>query len=247
MIRDNHVHDNNNPNVPQFGLAHTIAAGSGIVLVGGQNDTVIDNRVSHHGFYGILIFDYPDAETPPTANPHPCSGGIQLGSICYFVGYGNEVADNFLMKNGSFGNVTNGDLADGHIASTPGNCWHGNFDPQGLTSAPANIQTKMGICSVANQGDATVRAEGLCLTGLDPEACAGLPPLHVPTETAPVLLSIPREQSMPDPCAGVPANPWCGQASQTNQGSTVWLATSTREALNVADLPSLAAADRKRV
>ena len=247
VIRDNYVHDNNNPNVPQSGRAGLGLVGIGIGLLGGENDTVIDNRVSQNGLWGIAIGDFPDTETPPANNPHPCSGGIQFGSICYFVGYGNEVADNFLMKNGSFGNVTNGDLADGHIASTPGNCWHGNFDPQGLTSAPANIQTTMGICGVANQGDATVRAEGLCLTGLDPEACAGLPPLHVPTETAPVLLSIPREQSMPDPCVGVPANPWCKQASQTNQGSTIWLATPKREALNAADLPSQAGADRKRV
>jgi len=245
VIRDNYVHDNNNPNVPQFGRAGLGLVGIGIGLLGGENDTVSDNRVIHNGLWGIAIGDFPDTETPPANNPNPCSGGIQFGSICYFVGYGNEVDHNFLMKNGSFGNVTNGDLADGHIASNPGNCWHGNFDPQGLTSAPANIQTTMGTCGVANQGDPMVRAEGLCLTGLDPQACTGLPPLHVPTETAPVLLPIPREQSMPDPCAGVPANPWCEQVSQTNQGSTAWLATATKGTLNVADLTTLAV-DRKR-
>ena len=169
----------------------------------------------------------------------------KLGSICYFIGYGNEVADNFLKDNGFFGNVTNGDLADGHIASTPGNCWHGNHDPHGVTSAPANIQATLGTCGVTNQGDPTVQAVGLCESGFDPQACATLPPLHFPTETAPVLLPIPREQSMPDPCAGVPANPWCEQASQSNQGNNAWLATSTWGALTVADLTTLAAA-RKR-
>jgi hypothetical protein len=159
IIRYNYVHDNNNINVSQIGLAATITAGTGIVLVGGQNDTVIDNRVNHHGFYGILIFDYPDAGTPPANNPTPCSGGIQFSSFCYFVGSGNEVANNFLMDNGYFGNVTNGDLADGHIAHNPGNCWQGNFDPKGLTSAPSNIQTTLGTCGVANQGDPTVEAE----------------------------------------------------------------------------------------
>jgi hypothetical protein len=246
VIRDNYVHDNNNPNVPQFGLAATVVAGTGIVLVGGENDTVIDNRVNHHGFYGILIFDYPDGGTPPANNPHPCSGGIQFSSFCYFVSYGNEVTGNFLMDNGFFGNVTNGDLADGHIAYNPGNCWHGNFDPKGLTSAPANIQTTLGTCDVANQGDPTVENEVLCVNGYTP-ACAGLPPLHFPKETAPVLLPIPHEQSMPDPCAGVPANPWCEQTSQTNQGSTTWGAPATRGVLNVADLTSLVAADRKRM
>ena len=245
VIRDNFVHDNNNPNVPQFGLARYSLLGVGIGLIGGENDTVSDNRVSQNGLWGIIIADLPDPETPPANNPHPCSGGMQLGSLCYFVGYGNEVADNFLMKNGFFGNVTNGDLADAHIAHTPGNCWHGNFDPQGLTSAPANIQTTMGTCGVANQGDPTVETVGLCESGFDPPACAELPPLHVPTRTGAVLLPIPREQSMPDPCAGVPANPWCEQDSQANQGSTAELSTATRGALNVADLTSLVA-DRKR-
>jgi hypothetical protein len=244
VIRGNDVHDNNNPNVPQFGLAGMAPVGTGILLVGGENDTVIDNRLSHQGLWGIAIGDLPDPETPPANNPTPCSGGIQLGSICYFIGYGNEVADNFLKDNGFFGNVTNGDLADGHIESNPGNCWHGNFDPHGLTSAPANIQTTMGTCGVANQGDPTAEAEALCLSGFA-QACAALPPLHVPTETAPVLMPIPHEQSMPNPCAGVPANPWCEQDSQSNQGSNAWIATAPREALNVADLTTLAA-DRKR-
>ncbi len=243
VIRENDVHDNNNPNVPQFGRSRTAAAGAGIVLVGGENDTVIDNRVRHHGLWGILIFDFPDTETPPANNPNPCSGGIQLGSICYFIGYGNEVAGNFLKDNGFLGNVTNGDLADGHIAHDPGNCWHGNRDPHGLTSAPANIQTTLGICGVANQGDSTVEAEVLCLGGFAP-TCAALPPLHTLTRTAPVLLPIPHELSMPDPCAGVPANPWCEQDSQSNQGSNAWISTATMGALNVADLTTLAAIAR---
>ncbi len=247
VIRDNYVHDNNNPNVPQFGIVRYTPVGVGIELLGSENDTVIDNRVSHHGLWGILIGDFPDPETPPASNPNPCSGGIQSGSICYFVGYGNEVADNFLMDNGFLGNVTNGDLADGHITSTPGNCWHGNFDPRGLTSAPANIQTTLGTCGVANQGDPTVETEGLCVSGFDPQACAALPPLHTLARTGAVLLPIPHEQSMPDPCAGIPASPWCEQDSQTNQGSTAWLATATRGELTVADLPILAAADRKRI
>jgi hypothetical protein len=210
VIRDNYVHDNNNPNVPQIGLATTVAAGSGIVLVGGKNDTVIDNHVSHHAAYGILIFDYLDAETPPPNNRNPCSGGLQLDGVCYFVGYGSEVANNFLVDNGFLGNITTGDLADGHIAinHNPGNCWNGNFDPHGLTSAPANIETTLGTCGVPNAGDPTVEAVVLCVNGYTP-ACHGLPPLNILKRTRPVLMPIPREPSMPDPCSGVPANPWC--------------------------------------
>ena len=209
VIRHNDVHDNNNPNVPQFGLATVTLVGVGIVLGGSQNDTMIDNRVTNNGLWGVMIGDLPDPETPPANNPHPCSGGLQLGAICYFVGHGNEIARNFFKNDGFFGNVTNGDLADGHIASNPGNCWHGNQDPHGVTSAPANIQTTMGTCSVPNRGDPMVQAEALCVSGFDPGSCAALPPLRFPTETAPALLPIPREQTMPNPCAGVPTNPWC--------------------------------------
>ncbi|HEX7734312.1 MAG TPA: hypothetical protein VF458_05605, partial [Ktedonobacteraceae bacterium] len=219
--------------------------GVGLELLGSETDTVSDNRVSHHGLWGILIGDFPDPETPPTIDPTPCRGGIQLSSFCYFVGYGNEVANNFLMDNGFLGNVTNGDLADAHIAHNPGNCWHGNVDPQGLTSAPANIQTTLRTCGVANQGDPTVETVGLCVSGFDPQACAELPPLHTLTRTGAVLLPIPHEQSMPDPCAGVPANPWCEEDSQGNQGSTTQLSTATSGGLDIADLTTLAA-DRKR-
>ena len=217
IIRDNHVHDNNNPNVPQFGVAGAAPVGTGIELAGGQNDTVIDNEVSHQGLWGILIHDLPDSETPPANDTSPCSGGIQHGPICYFSGFGNEIVGNHLKDNGFFGNVTNVDLVDGHVAHNPGNCWHGNRDPAGVTGAPANIQTVLGTCGVANQGDPTVQAEVLCIGFGDPQSCAALPPLHFPTETAPVLMPIPQESTMANPCAGVPANPWCEQSNRTGQ------------------------------
>src|SRR5579884_648749 len=245
IIRDNYVHDNNNPNVPQFGIAGSAPVGTGIELAGSQNDTVIDNKVINQGLWGILIHDLPDPETPPANNPNPCSGGIQLNSLCYFVGYGNEVTRNTLKHNGFFGNVTNGDLADGHIANDPGNCWHGNHDPNGVTSAPANIQTTMGTCGVANQGDPTVQAEVLCIGAGDPQSCAALPPLHFPQETTPVLMPIPHERTMPNPCAGVPANTWCEDSSLVNQQGTAWAGTLSGGVLKVAELPALAAL-RKR-
>jgi len=34
----------------------------------------------------------------------------------------------------------------------PGNCWHGNFDPNGVTTAPDDLQTTHGTCGVPNQG-----------------------------------------------------------------------------------------------
>ncbi|MDQ6660775.1 MAG: hypothetical protein M3Z24_07405, partial [Chloroflexota bacterium] len=235
----NNVHDNNNPNVPQFGISGSAPVGTGIELAGGENDTVIGNEISNQGNWGIVINDLPDPETPPAINPHPCSGGVQLGTICYFTGFGSTVAHNTLKSNGFFGNPTNGDLADGHIFHNPGNCWYANHDPHGVTGAPINIQTVLGTCGVANQGDLKVQAAILCIAFADPQSCAALPPLRYPKETAPVLLPIPNQPTMENPCAGVPDDSWCDQGHSNNQESKVSTLMQSRVPVNVPE-PMLA-------
>jgi hypothetical protein len=212
IIRNNFVHDNNNPNTPLFILRLSAALfpiGTGIQIAGGQNDTVIHNRVTRNGSWGIVIYDVPDSETPPPTNPNPCRGGIQQDPICYFTAFGNEVANNVLKDNGFFGNVTNSDLADGHVFHNPGNCWHGNVDPNGITSTPADIQRVLGACGVANQGDPLVLTLVECMATGSPQFCDAVGPVHVPTRTTAILLPIPTQPSMANPCAGVPSNVWC--------------------------------------
>jgi len=234
IITNNFVHDNNNPNTPRanFEGESLLPIGTGIQIAGGQNDTIIHNRVTHNGSWGIVIYDILDPEAPPPQNPHPCRGGMQEGPICHFIGFGNEVADNVLKDNGFFGNVTNGDLADGHSEHNPGNCWHGNVDPKGITSTPAHIQTTLGTCGVANHGDPLVEAVVGCIINGEPQFCNAVPPLHLPTETAPALLPIPTQPSMANPCSGVPSNVWCskGQLMVSSQQ-----ATSSGNSLMIAD------------
>jgi hypothetical protein len=74
------VRDNNNPNVPSFGIAGAAPVGTGIEISGGQNDTVVGNRIVHNGSWGVLVHDFPDDETPPPVSN--CVGGIQTGPIC---------------------------------------------------------------------------------------------------------------------------------------------------------------------
>jgi hypothetical protein len=73
LFRGNFIHDNNNPNVPNAGSAAFGPVGTGMVLAGGRNDTVIDNRVQNQGSWGILVVPYPDAGPPPPV-AH-CEGG----------------------------------------------------------------------------------------------------------------------------------------------------------------------------
>jgi hypothetical protein len=43
--------------------------------------------------------------------------------------------------------------------------------------------------------------------------CTGLPPPLYPLQTQVVMFPIPRESTMEEPCAGVPANAWCMESS----------------------------------
>jgi len=207
FIEHNYVHDNNNPNVPAFGISGTAPVGSGIEISGGMFDTVTGNRVENQGSWGIVTHDFPDSETPPPgAN---CAGGTLLpGGICFFNARGNVVSNNTLTNNGFFGNPSNGDLAN-EASAQPKNCFFGNVDSSGrLTSDPANIQSAQidgPPCDQFGPGDDHILlTQLLCAAGLI--ACPGF---DYPRTTEVAVLPLSPQSTMSDPCAGVPANRWC--------------------------------------
>ena len=119
------------------------------MISGGRNDTVVGNRVTHHGAWGILDVIYPDFGPPPPI-AH-CEGGIpervRTGELPYN-DFGNQVFNNVLSQNGFYGNQTNGDLAEGSLAEPTqnSNCWYANKHPDGSapTTDPPNLQTLHG-------------------------------------------------------------------------------------------------------
>jgi hypothetical protein len=203
IIAGNLVHDNNNPNAPGSGIAGSSPVGAGIIVSGGRNDTVTDNRVWNQGAWGIIINDYPDTSTPPKV-AH-CEGGIKVpGVICYFQAFGSRIDGNVLTNNGFFGNVTNGDLADATLPPTPGqpgNCFVHNIDTGGrLTSDPPAIQLLMGTCGSFNLGGdlPLLAVQLLCSTGM-------LPCGSYPKSTGVRMVPLPPGlATMPNPCAGGP-------------------------------------------
>jgi hypothetical protein len=214
IIRNNHVHDNNNPNVPAAGITAAAPVGSGIEISGGSNDTIIGNLVDNNGAWGVIIHDFPDTSTPPPV-AH-CTGGINLaGAACYFMASGNEVIANVFAHNGFFGNPGNGDVGNAASAVAPGNCFGGNQDLSGtLTSDPPLIQAVDGLCGGPAPGDFILNNQLLCdsslVSSIVPGAsCPSTPVTSYPRQTAVSLLALPKEATMPNPCAGVPANPWC--------------------------------------
>jgi len=222
----NYIHDNNNPNAPGAGLAGMGPVGTGVLASGGQYDTVAWNRVEHNGSWGILLVPYVDftnlpppigtncagGVVPKVTDPFPLGGLALVGVTCYFDDFGNEVRDNFLSDNGFFGNDTNGDLGEISGLNNPGNCWHGNVDPKGVSSSPADLQTTHGTCGVPNQGAGLFDPLGQQLSCASQAfgPCVGLPgnPGY-PQRTQVVMLPLPAQPSMADPCEGVPKNPWC--------------------------------------
>jgi hypothetical protein len=210
LFTNNYVHDNNNATVPSTGSASLGPPGTGLIVAGGRNDTIMNNHFSNNGSWAVLLAPFLDLGTPPPI-AH-CEGGVEgfLGG-CYFGVWGNEVASNTFANNGGFANPTNGDLADLSDLHDPGNCWHDNTDPAGVTSAPANLQLTHATCGVPNAGEAVLGSElsdqVLCATELLGPCPPGVG--NYPHGEPVVMQPLPPQASMPDPCAGVPANAWC--------------------------------------
>ena len=237
LIQRNWIHDNNNPNTPANGLASTVPVGTGIVLSGSQNDTVQNNLLTNNGSWGIMVSDYADfsVSVPPLPFPTFCQGGEiafpppspfdQLYGPtvpCFFHAFGNRIKGNLFLDNGLFKNETNGDLANAVLTYPTNNCFDGNIDLRTWkpTSSPSDLQSPSvaGTCGKPWYPD-TIQEESLieelgCASIGAPSLCVNLPfplnpPPSYPLPATVKLLPIPHEQSMPNPCAGVPDNSWC--------------------------------------
>lgn len=263
--RNNVFHDNNNPNVPGVGdgLAGGAPVGTGLVFAGTENVAAYHNRFVHNGGWGIVLTDLPDQEAPPTNIGENCQGGTYVtppvpgqDPVCYFAAYGNAVIGNVFQGNGAFGNPTNGDIALFHAvtfdpAGAHGNCVSGNTDTGGLTSEPSNLQQlpTYNDCTTrpANAGNPNplLAAQLNCAGGIL-ATCPNLPGATYPRTSSVVLHLPPRQTTMPNPCVGVPVNPWCpgavvsraGGSSLPSTGLTHWLplaaATAAFAALGLA-------------
>ncbi|HEY5153531.1 MAG TPA: hypothetical protein VIJ47_02285 [Acidimicrobiales bacterium] len=214
VFRNNFVHDNNNADVPSSGSADLGPPGTGLVISGGRRDTVVDNRFENNGSWAVLIVPFIDSgPPPPVAN---CGGGVKdlpafgVGS-CFFMSSASEITGNSFSGNGGFGNVANGDLAD--LASgNPGNCWHGNTDTSGtVSSAPADLQVTNAVCGTKGNSAALLGSDLTKQVQCATEVFGPCPPGvgTYPRGGEVHLLPLPAQTTMPDPCVGVPANPWC--------------------------------------
>ena len=224
VLSHNMFDDNNNPNVPAAGSAAAGPVGTGMSLSGGRNDTVMDNLFENNGAWGQITIPYLDSGKP-------CTGGI-LGALgagtCLFDESGDAVLDNTFTHNGFFGNPSNGDLALTNFEQGPTDCFSGNVEQGGgaVTTTPANLEQTYPTCNgqtVAASDSAAGPFTNEVLCDAQVSLAAGAKPPcqptdHYPRRTKVVMHPLPKHlATMPNPCAGVPANPWC----RAKQGMTV--------------------------
>jgi len=223
----NKVHDNNNPNVPALGTGPQAApVGTGMSIAGGRFDTVVDNDFYNNGSWGVLLAPYPSiGPWNATANCHGGIGARPL-QICFFDDWGNEVVNNRFSHNGFFNNPSNGDIAEVSNLHNPANCFHGNTDGSGtavnakhiqlgspgISTAPPLLQFfPNNICGIPGTGaplPSVLGLEVLCNTQILVK-CPTTPLTNYPRQTAVNLMPLPSQPTMPNPCQGVPQNPWC--------------------------------------
>jgi hypothetical protein len=153
---------------------------------------------------------------------------------CIFDDSGNALIGNTFAHNGFFGNPTNGDFGETRLEPGSSNCFHGNTEQGGgrVKSSPPALQTLEPTCGGTAAPDinplfldeVACDANAISIVGPITAGTFCLPGSHYPRRTQVVLHPLPAGlPSMPDPCAGVPANPWCPAT-----GSTPTLASRRR-------------------
>ena len=222
VMTGSRVVDNNNGATPTSDGAPGLL-GTGVTIAGGRDDLLAGNTISGNGAWGVLVLPYPGIEeSPPPQIPAEdnCKGGtgqeLEGRHECLYEAFANEIEGNTFAHNGGYGNPTNGDI--GEVAdpnpTVLTNCWHGNVEEGGgePTSEPKLIQTTHGTCSNPNLGGepatSVLTFQAACDSQLLAE-CPSVPGEEYPRSSEVKLLALPQEETMPNPCEGVPHNPWC--------------------------------------
>jgi hypothetical protein len=186
-----------------------------MTISGARNVTVMDNKFVDNGAWGTLFVPYPDGGTPSLHQSCPGTGGVEVKGLgCVYDPEGDALLDNTYVNDGYFGNPSNSDFGQiVYDAGQPQNCFRGNIAPQG--SAPPNleqIQPTCGAITKTNNTGGALLGQVLCDTGF-----GGCPAgAHYPKPSTIIMKPLPSNlPTMPNPCLGVPANPWCPGASYT--------------------------------
>jgi hypothetical protein len=214
VVIHNYFHNNNNNLAPAAGTAAAGPVGTGMTISGGRFDTVMDNEFVDNGAWGVLFVPYAQEGTPSAHQTCAGIGGHELAGFgCVMDPEGDALVGNTFHNDGYFHNPSNSDFGQITLfGGEPANCFAGNHAPQG--SAPSNLEKAQPVCGSITKSNNTggeLFPQVLCDTGFG--ACTSA--MHYPKVTGKVIMKpLPAGlPTMPNPCAGVPSNPWCPRSS----------------------------------
>jgi hypothetical protein len=238
VVIHNYFYDNNNNMAPAAGTAAAGPIGTGMTLSGARFDTVMDNKFVDNGAWGMLMVPYAQEGKPSLHQTCKGIGGNEFpGFGCVMDPEGDALIDNTFSHDGYFHNPSNSDFGQITLfAGEPANCFAGNHYPNG--SSPSNLEKTMPTCggiTKSNNTGGKLFAQVLCDTGFG--ACTS--GMHYPKVTGKVIMKpLPKNlPTMPNPCSGVPANPWCPRSSSGGWGPA---RTAAIAAVGVLALPAVA-------
>jgi hypothetical protein len=196
IIRNNHVEENNNLTTPSNGSTEIAPWGAGIELAGDYGDLIEGNTIRGNPSDGVMGFEYP--------NPFPPGP-----TTIYFQLAGNKIVNNVFEGNG-YGPVS------------PEHNFEGDVMLQGGIFGE---QRSTNNCVSGNTFHDPVYPEGIegtwgCQNATTPNPNLGEPALEYIEEMAFIsqFLRTPtpqptteaeNQETMPEPCKGVPSNPLC--------------------------------------
>ena len=187
-IVGNYVHDNNDTDVPGSGITAIAPVGMGIEIAGGSSNIIRGNLIVNEKHNGVVLHWL---FAPPIDN---------------------QVIKNVFMHVGYGGGATDSDI--GIDGTSIQNCIDGNLDKTGGKTKPATVDPP-DLAELDNCGDLNpLRQNGRGIYEPGDPLLSVMTALNAAGITEPKNYKGPGPHpgamlTMANPCAGVPANPWC--------------------------------------
>jgi hypothetical protein len=194
IVKENLIENNNNLTAPANPSTEGAPWGVGVELPGDMGDLVENNTIVNNVNNGVLGFEYPNP-FPPTPE------------TIYFQLAGNKIANNTFVANGTSGAEFASDvMLQGGIYphgkyTSDNNCVSGNTYTAPTPSYPANIEGTWGC------GNVTTPPPNNGLAGIGYVVI--LSEQSVALRKAVGQPAPGPQETMPEPCKGVPTNPLC--------------------------------------
>ncbi len=200
IIEDNHINNNNDLYLPANHSAAAAPWGAGVELPGNYGDLVLDNEIKGNASDGVLAFEYPN----PFEIPFP-------SWVIFSQNAGNRIEGNEFEGNGYLAKYDAtgllGDVAfEGGFYGTKqstNNCVSGNTMPDG--SFPTDIEGTWGCQNETTPNPTPKTAEAQAFVSY-------LLELQEESKNRSHYEAVPApgpQETMPNPCENVPANPLC--------------------------------------